>query len=145
MKKPKAISAQMFVVSDITGGGCSEDGSNVVLEFKMSDGQVAPFQFVRRVADKLLSATQRSLHEARLRAWPKAIDDLPSAVGAISIKSSMMSFQLDPNGSAARIVIRGTDGPPLSIELLPEDFQPLRDKLDDAERLMSKARVRHQH
>jgi hypothetical protein len=57
----------------------------------------------------------------------------------------MMSFELDPDGSKRAILIRGTIGPPLLVELLPEDFQMLRGQLDNIERMMSEARKQGQH
>jgi hypothetical protein len=81
-KTPQMISGRMFVVADIAGGGAAEDGSGIVVEFQMLDRTVAPFQFARQTAQKLLSAAQRLLFEAEKRAGKQ---DTMSGAGALSI------------------------------------------------------------
>jgi hypothetical protein len=103
----------------------------------MLDRTVKLFQFTRSTADKLISGAQRFLFEAQRIAGQR---DQPSAAAAITYASSMMSFRLEPDGSKGSILIRGTDGPPLLIEVMPEDFQSLRGQLDNIERLMSEKR-----
>jgi hypothetical protein len=68
-----------------------------------------------------------------------------SDAGAISIKSSALSFRLDPDGSKGGMLIRGEGGPPLFVEVLPEDFQALRDQLDNIEKLMAAKRKPRQN
>jgi len=142
VKKPTTIPDKMLVVVDISGAGVEDTGAGVFLEFEMLDGQIVPFQFTRRTADKLASSVQRLVFEAGQKARQR---DPMSDAGAISIKSSQMSFRLDPDGSKGQILIRGINGPPLSIEVLPEDFHGLRDQLDNIEKLMAAKRKPRQN
>jgi hypothetical protein len=137
MKKPQMVSGEMSVVVDIPGGGAEEHGRAIVIEFEMLDGKTNLFQFTRSTADKLISATQRFLFEAQHIAGQR--DQIDEAA-AITIASSMMSFRYDPDGSKGMIVIRGTGGPPVLIEVMPEDFLGIRNQLDNIELLMSEKR-----
>jgi hypothetical protein len=141
----KPRTAKVFRVEDIPGGGPSDTGKSIALEFKLRGGQVLAFEFSRAVADKLVSAAQRCIFEARKIAGAAGHHDAASAAGALTFKSGEINFRSEADGSQAQLVIRGQAGPPISLVLLPEDFAALRANLDEVERKMSELRAKKQN
>lgn len=144
---PTLVDKPVIPIEDIPGGGVSEDGRSIIIEFKALSGQQFALQLPHNLADRLnLATAQYGFTASEMRKTGQTNPEAATAGAPMTLQANLIRFQVASDGSSVRLVATGIGGPPLTIDFPGSMFPAVRSEMRKTENMMTriaKAQKRH--